>query len=551
VPTDTVSVNTATQTQYYGYFENYTGTGAFVALRVSETTSSSCYGYLDDVILSEAPHCAAPANLTATFTTNEVTLNWDEIDGESNFQVYLYPTDQTPDYTQAVQATTNSYNDQSLESGVTYTAMVRTICSDGQGYSDWSSVTFATMTVDPADVPYSHDFEDATENAAWTLVNGTQANTWHIGKPSIESDSVLFISNNGSTETYTATSASVVWAWRDLSFPDGAEFNLDIKWRARGESTYDYMRVFIGTPAYVEAGNETTTATDISGVLNLDSTWHHFNTTLNSSYANSVQRLYLMWRNDGSVANNPPAVVDSITITTTDCGTPYDLVASNVDFQSADITFTPAMSGDGAWEYVYGEYPFVPSDNMTETPQSTSTSTFSLSGLTAGTHYNVYVRTACSGGDYSTWSEGVSFFTPCTAESIPYSENFDSYTPTATGVSALTSYPNDILPDCWIFLNRSATTGTYPQAFLTSSTTYAVSGNCLLFKSSSTTPLYAILPEFTDPLQGLQITFKYRNEGTTASNGTLSLGYMTDIADTSTFTAIASYPMTTTITEIT
>ena len=553
VPTDTVSVNTATHTHYYGQLAGYTGTGAFVALRVNETSSSSYYGYLDDIVLSEAPHCAAPANLTANFTTDGVTLNWDEIDGESNFQAYLYPSNQTPDYTQAEQVTTNSYSDQSLESGVSYTFMVRTICSNGQGYSDWAIITFTTMTVDPATVPYAHDFDDGMENAAWTLLNGSLTNKWYIGKPSTEADSVLFISNDGTSESYTISSSSNVWAYRDFNFGNGAEFNIDLKWKAQGESCCDYLRVFIGTPNDVAAStsiSEPAGAVQLVEKLNQQTSWQHFNVTLNSSYANTTQRLYLLWHNDGSVGTDPAAVIDSITITVNNCGTPYNVAASNVDFQSADIAFTPAMDGDGAWEYVYGEYPFAPSDTMSETPQPISASTFTLSGLAASSHYTVYVRTSCGGGDYSSWSEGVSFFTPCTAASIPYSENFDSYSPTATSTSALASYPNDILPNCWTFLNRSTTSSTYPQAFLTSSTTYAASGKCLFFKSSSTTPLYAILPEFTDPLQGLQITFKYRNEGTTTSNGTLSLGYMTDIADMSTFTEIATYPMTTTITEI-
>ena len=89
------------------------------------------------------------------------------------------------------------------------------------------------------------------------------------------------------------------------------------------------------------------------------------------------------------------------------------------------------------------------------------------------------------------------------------------------------------------------------MAFLTSHSSYAVSGNCLFFKSSSTTPIYAVLPEFVANLNTLQITFTYRNEGTGTYNGTLSLGYMTDIADETSFVELASYTQTTTLTEIT
>ena len=73
------------------------------------------------------------------------------------------------------------------------------------------------------------------------------------------------------------------------------------------------------------------------------------------------------------------------------------------------------------------------------------------------------------------------------------------------------------------------------MVFLSSSTDYAVSGNCLFFKSSKDTPLYAILPEFTNNISDLMLTFTYRNEGTNASNGTLYVSYMTDPTDASTF----------------
>ena len=136
--------------------------------------------------------------------------------------------------------------------------------------------------------------------------------------------------------------------------------------------------------------------------------------------------------------------------------------------------------------------------------------------------------------------------TECSSLSIPYAENFDAYTGNATSTSAPTGYPDITLPDCWSFLNMSATTSTYPQAFLTSSSTYAVSGNCLFFKSSSTTPLYAIMPSVGDQTGAWQLSFQYRNEGTDASNGTIIVGTMTDVTDASTFVTLQILERTTT-----
>ena len=98
--------------------------------------------------------------------------------------------------------------------------------------------------------------------------------------------------------------------------------------------------------------------------------------------------------------------------------------------------------------------------------------------------------------------------TNCTGLTIPYAENFDAYTGNSTGTTAPTGYPSITLPDCWSFLNMSASTSTYPQAFLTSSTTYAVSGNCLFFKSKKASSLYAILPDMGAQSGAWQLSFQ-------------------------------------------
>lgn len=133
----------------------------------------------------------------------------------------------------------------------------------------------------------------------------------------------------------------------------------------------------------------------------------------------------------------------------------------------------------------------------------------------------------------------------CTGLTIPYAENFDSYSGNATGTTAPTGYPEITLPNCWSFLNMSSSTSSYPQVFLSSSSTYAVSGKCLFFKSSSSTPLYAVMPAITYAGE-VQLAFQYKNEGTTTSNGTIIVGIMSDASDANTFVGIDTCVKTTT-----
>ena len=181
---------------------------------------------------------------------------------------------------------------------------------------------------------------------------------------------------------------------------------------------------------------------------------------------------------------------------------------------------------------------------------------YTLSGLDASTSYNWQVAAWCDPSNAEAVSEytaGPDFTTACAAVTVDaehhYTENFNSYTSGSTSTSVPSNYPNDKLPTCWQFLNRRENSSTYPQAFLSSSTSYAVSGNCLFFKSSSSTPLYAILPEFTNNISDLMLTFTYRNEGTSANDGTLVAGYMTDPTNAATFDTVLICDRTQTKTE--
>ena len=82
------------------------------------------------------------------------------------------------------------------------------------------------------------------------------------------------------------------------------------------------------------------------------------------------------------------------------CIAPSALAASNVTAFTADISWS-AGGTETAYEYVYqaagtGE----PTGNGTQL----TTTSISLSGLSSNTDYEVYVRSACDDGSFSTWS---------------------------------------------------------------------------------------------------------------------------------------------------
>ena len=229
-----------------------------------------------------------------------------------------------------------------------------------------------------------------------------------------------------------------------------------------------------------------------------------------------------------------------------------NLLISNLYTNSAIINFEEATGEAGAFEAELSTDSNFPEGNTTffdAESDAFGLGDITFEGLIPATKYYVRMRAYCE--DESTsgeWSSVFSFTTACETRPLPYSENFDAYSGT-TDTSTPSTYPNDELPQCWSFLNRAETSGTYPQAFISSASGYVASGKCLFFKSSSSTPIYAVLPPFEENITALQLKFTYRNEGTGGSNGTLYVGYMTDPSDASTFTSLLTCTKTTTLTE--
>ncbi len=241
-----------------------------------------------------------------------------------------------------------------------------------------------------------------------------------------------------------------------------------------------------------------------------------------------------------------------ITFTTPEaCPAPTGLTVSNIT--STGASFSWDAEAGATFEYFTIGDPWegfepAPDQNWTSTPYNTAgwTNAFPPNSV-----QRFYLRKDCGDDGYSVYTY-VEFRTLCGPMSLinGYSEDFNNFTNVSTNeYNTPTGYPDVDLPHCWQFLNRSESAEGYPQAFLSSNSEYAVSGNCLFFKSSSTTPLYAILPEFVQDIAEYQLTFTYCNENVNENNGTLYVGYMTDPSDASTFVQTLACPQTTTKTE--
>ena len=505
--------------------DEYTGNGHYIAFRIPQSYTS--YMYIDDISIDVIPTCTHVENITISgIGATEATVEWIEGGDESSWEVAFVQGTGAVDMDTVVinPASSPSYTTTDLEQNSIYTVYVRAICGSGSS-SIWMSAEFMTSQI-PATMPYTCDFEDADEAAAFGIVNGSQTNQWVIGTATNNGGThALYISDdNGTSNSYT-NSTSNVWVYRDIEFPASPSgYTLSFDWRSYAESCCDYMRVFIGNPSSVAAGSLDAPAgatgfvpnfnTGYPNYFNNTSTYQTFSVMLPGMEETTVKRIYFLWHNDGSVGYNPPAAVDNISISPNYCDAPTNVTISNITPTEAEISWTSTASSS-VLEYRG------PNDNdwITIDP---ATSPQTLTNLDPITTYMVRVANNCDDGVNISPYTTTSFMTACDIiTTLPYTENFDSYTASTSTRANCWSYP---------------VTYSNGAPYVTSSY-YSSQPNSFFFQSETTNPTTAVTPQFAEDINNLRVKFMLKAESTSYS-GTFEVGVMSDPTADSTFESV-------------
>ena len=512
-------------------FSSYTGNGTYIAFRNPDNWETI---YLDNVTLDLMPECSRPESVWAqTLDSTSATIAWSSLEGQSGWEVVIGAPGFSPDTATAIAVSNPSHTFDNLTVNTAYSVYVRTDCGAGE-FSSWSNeMTFLTLSVTPATIPYVCDFEDAAENALWTFVQNGQTNKWYIDSAAVTTDnsvhSMYISSDNGASNSYDISASSVSWAYRDVQFSDADEFELSFDWKGYGESSYDYMRVYIGNPTSVTEGDYTqpTGSTQLAQ-LNQSSTWQHTSFSLGAAYKNTTKRLFFMWRNDYSTGADPAAAVDNISITGINCAQPYNVNLASVDTASATISFTPASANNDAWELMYG------TSDTTMTNVNLSATTYQIENLLPGTNYDVYVRTLCSDGDTSAWSQVLTFQTECvTINSVPRFWDFET-----NNIGGTENYP---MPACWY---RGTSSSSYPYVY--DYDYYALSGSHYLYFYNSYKNL-AIMPAIDTtvlPVNTLEVSFYAKASSLSSYDANLIVGVVSDVYNMNTFVPVDTIALT-------
>ena len=379
--------------------------------------------------------CAKPKQFNASdITAHTATLTWTAgDDGQSNWDVYvtedatIIPDENT---TPTYQVTECSKDLSGLTAQTTYYVYVRAVCATDDK-SKWANKTFATtreaLTVD-SNNPYSQNFETSND---WGFENGTLTNNWCWGSAvNNGGEKSMYVSKDGGTTYEYEHGNTAIYASKLFGFAQGT-YTFFFDWNAKGESTYDYLRVALA-PGDVEftAGNNlypgvgTTTlpnnwiALDGGNKLNLSDGWQ---TQSAEATVSGTYTMVFIWRNDGSGGTTTPAAIDNISISYMTCPRPTGLTASNITGRTATLSWTENGTATN-WVLQYATNNAF-TENFTETNVSGTAST-ELTGLTPETKYYTRVKSML-GTDESSWSDVKDFTTlaTCPKPTLSYVTN--------------------------------------------------------------------------------------------------------------------------------
>ena len=538
VPVDTV-MNSALSTweEFTVVFTNYADTIPGARIAIMSPNNEYSYPYLDDLTVEIVPDCLPVDNLTlAGIDSNMISITWTEQGDATSWTVEYGPHGFTPGTGTTATVTAVPFTVTGLTPNTEYDFYVSPDCASGVAGVETITVRTANTYIAP---PFICNFEDTVQNRTWTLENGSVANKWYIGTAASNGGTQgLYISNtNGSTNNYDGTSASVAYAYVDLMLTAG-EYGYSYDWKCNGESSFDFLRA-----ALVPVSESLTAGASLPSGLSatsMPSTWISMdgNTRLNLSTSwqtqsdvftvptTGVYHMAFVWRNDGSVTNQPPIAIDNVEFVRSVCPRPDNVTIDNLTQTSADFSWSETGSAT-EWQYQLGS----------GTIQTVYDTNVTITGLSANSAYTFKVRSVCDSGNTSFWRT-VSFRTPCGAITLPYTEDFE----TAASSSSTTG---SAFVDCWYRLNNGTSYGGYPYVSSSSTYNHTSGGNKgLYWYNTTTTGTYGdyqvvVLPPVDSATNAntLQVSF-WAKASSDSYVPVFKVGVMTDPNDITTFVGL-------------
>ncbi len=359
--------------------------------------------------------CPSPSSLLATHITQiSAELSWVS-GGASNWNIEYGFSGFTLGSGTRISTTTPSYTVSGLTSGQSYQFYVRDSCGGGN-VSTWAGPqNFRTLSCpSPSSLLATHITQTSAELSwvgggafNWDLEYGFSGFTlgsgtfvYNVSNPSY---TVSGLTSGQSYQFYVRDSCGggnvSTWAgpqnFRTLSCPSPSSLlathitqtSAELSWINGGASNWN-----------IEYGFSGFTLGSGTFVYNVSNPY-----TLNRLTAGTTYDFYVR---DSCGGGNVSTWAGPQNFRTLSCPSPSSLLATHITQISAELSWV--SGGASNWDLEYGLSGFILGSG---TRISTTTPSYTVSGLTSGQSYQFYVRDSCGGGNVSTWAGPQNFRT--------------------------------------------------------------------------------------------------------------------------------------------
>jgi hypothetical protein len=343
-PIDTVTLvgssPFASATVEFTAANGYNGTDRYFAFSHDLAGNFRTY-YIDDIVYEVIPTCPRPTGLAQdSADLTSITVSWTANGTGSSWPIEYGPAGFIPGTGTSVIATTNPYTITGLTAATPYDVYVSEICGPGDTSRVVGPEAMSTTVC-------------AASSQCWFYFDLTDSfgDGWNSALVDITQNGVVVATLGGSFTTGTLYQDSVLLC---DGFPTQVVVSDLGSWGSE-------IGVVVTTPYGTNAGTYTNTPTTALGTI--------------------------------MVSFNSNCTVPS-------CTPPSALALVSSSLNSIDVSWTANGTGT-SWTVEYGPAGFTPG---TGTSAVATASPYSITGLTAATAYDVYVREICAPGDTSSFA---------------------------------------------------------------------------------------------------------------------------------------------------
>ena len=397
---------------------------------------------IDDVCVGEATY--TPSNQTETnITTTSAVLNWDENGTATIWDIKWCPHNMGFENAQDISDVSKPYTISNLDENESYdwwvSAQYPVSCS---GSSDWEGPSSFSTLCNIETLPYVESFEDmlnvgeniypicmtAThdpgfEDTDWATANEEYS---HHREP-----------HTGTQYIYTEDMAHDWLFTQPINLVAGTSYDFSLWYITGGYSGWSDIVILYGTEQTIDAMTDDT-------IAHIENFRNNVYEKLSGNFSPPTTDTYYIGIYIHADTYTTYLTIDDLKLQETPtCPQPENQTVNNQTQSSVDLNWTEPGNAQ-IWDIEYGPTGFQLGAGTRYS--SITAKPYSLDGLNSSTCYDWYIRTDCTGGDFSDWEGPYTFCTSIT--SFPYTESFEDGVP----------------PDCWNFTEVSYDgSGAHPE----------------------------------------------------------------------------------------